>query len=130
MPMSRRETLAAVIVLELLVKGVHFDSKSIWGMPFGHTSIGRTFQGLLEAGIISKSRVKGKYRLTDEFRESMRAEITKDMPREIFIHYPDLAVFDISGIGDWTKEELDWYIERLRERWQIRKRQAEALNRK
>ena len=126
MPKSRRETLAAIIVLELLLKGIHFDSASIWRMPLDHNSINRTLQGLVEARVISKSPVKGRYRLTDEFRESMRTEITRDMPREIFIHYPDLTVFDLSGIGDWTEEELDTYIARLRERWQIRRRQADA----
>jgi hypothetical protein len=127
MPRSRREALASIVVLELLLKGVHFDSKSIWGLPFRHTSISRAFKGLVEAGVISKSHPRGKYRLTDGFREMMRVEITRDAPRGLFVHYPDFAVFDISGIGDWTEEELDWYVERLRERWMIRRKQAEGL---
>lgn len=126
MPKSKRESLAAIIVLELLLKGVHFDSASIWRMPLDHNSIGRTFQGLVEGGVISKSPIRGRYRLADEFRESMKIEITKGMPREIFVHYPDLMIFDLSGIGSWTAEELETYIARLRERWRTRRRQAET----
>jgi hypothetical protein len=121
-----RETLSAVIVLEILLEGVHFDSASIWGMPFDHNSVARTFRALIDAGVIARSPVKGKYRLTDEFLDTMKLDIIKGMPRGILVHYPDLKVFDVSGIEEWTEEELDRYIARLRERWQIRRGQAQA----
>ena len=124
MPKMRREALAAVIVVELLLKGVHFDSASVRRMPLGQTSITRTLHGLIEAGIISKSPIKGKYRLTDEFVDSLKSEMTEGMPRGIFIHFPDLRIFDISGIEEWTEEELDRYMRRLKERWTIRTKQA------
>ena len=120
----RREALAAVIVVELLLKGVHFDSANVRRMPLGQTSITRTLRGLIEAGIISKSPIKGKYRLTDEFVDSLKSEMTEGMPRGIFIHFPDLRIFDISGIEEWTEEELDRYMRRLKERWTIRTKQA------
>ena len=100
MPKMRREALAAVIVVELLLKGVHFDSASVRRMPWGQTSITRTLHGLIEAGIISKSPIKGKYRLTDEFVDSLQSEMTEGMPRGIFIHFPDLRIFDISGVSN------------------------------
>ena len=56
----------------------------------------------------------------------MKLDIIKGMPRGILVHYPDLKVFDVSGIEEWTEEELDRYIARLRERWQIRRGQAQA----
>jgi hypothetical protein len=124
MPKMRREALAAIIVVELLLKGVHFDSASVRRMSLGQTSITRTLHSLIEAGIISKSPIKGKYRLTDEFVDSLKSEMTEGMPRGIFIHFPDLRVFDISGIEEWTEEELDWYMRRLKERWTIRTKQA------
>jgi hypothetical protein len=124
MPKMRREALAAVIVMELLLKGVHFDSASVRRMPLGQTSITRTLHGLIEAGIISKSPIKGKYRLTDEFVDSLKSETTEGMPRGIFIHFPDLRIFDISGIEEWTEEELDRYMRRLKARWTIRTKQA------
>jgi hypothetical protein len=124
MPKMRREALAAIIVMELLLKGVHFDSANVRRMPLGQTSITRTLHGLIEAGIISKSPIKGKYRLTDEFVDSLKNEMTEGMPRGIFIHFPDLRIFDISGIEEWTEEELDRYTRRLKERWTIRTKQA------
>jgi hypothetical protein len=50
--------------------------------------------------------------------------MTEGMPRGVFIHFPDLRVFDISGIEEWTEEELDRYTRRLKERWTIRTKQA------
>ena len=88
------------------------------------TSTWPTCGGCLEAGIISKSPIKGKYRLMDEFVDSLKSEMTEGMPRGIFIHFPDLRVFDISGIEEWTEEELDRYMRRLKARWTIRTKQA------
>ena len=96
-------------------------------MPFDHNSVGRTLRALIDAEVISRSPVRGKYRFTDTFAEMLKQDVTKDMPRELFIHYPDLRVFDIAGIDLWTEAEFKWYTERLRERWLIR-RQAEASN--
>jgi hypothetical protein len=76
---------------------------------FGATSITRTLHGLIEASIISKKPIKGKYRLTDKFVDSLKSEMTEGMPRGIFIHFPDLRIFEISGIEEWTEEELDRY---------------------
>ena len=118
-----RETISAVIVLELFLKGVHFDSSSIWAMPFDHNNVSRTFRALIDAGIVSKSPIRGKYRFTDTFAEMLKQDVTKNMPRELFIHYPDLRIFDLAGIEQWTEAELAWYTERLRERWLIRTRQ-------
>jgi hypothetical protein len=123
-PKTTREAVAAVIVLELLLKGVHFDSADVWAMPFGRTSVTRTFRRLVDAGVISKSPVKGKYRFGDKFLDALTAEITRGMPRDLFLHYPDLKIFDVSGIGEWKEEELDRYVARLKERWKIRREQA------
>ena len=112
-----------MIVLEMLLKGVLFDSQSIWELPFNHNRIGRTFRALIDAGVIRKSPIRGKYRLTNGFLDAMKQDITERMPRGVFLHYPDLTIFDISGIGSWTEEELERYVRRLKERWLLRRKQ-------
>ena len=112
-----------MIALEMLLKGVLFDSQSIWGLPFNHNRIGRTFRALIDAGVIRKSPIRGKYRLTNGFLDAMKQDITERMPRGVFLHYPDLTVFDVSGIGSWTEEELERYVRRLKERWLLRRKQ-------
>jgi hypothetical protein len=119
-----RRSLCVHSAKPLPPEGVHFDLANVRRMPLGQTSITRTLHGLIEAGMISKSPIKGKYRLTDEFVDSLKSEMTEGMPRGIFIHFPDLRVFDISGIEEWTEEELDRYTRRLKERWTIRTKQA------
>ena len=112
-----------MIVLEMLLKGVLFDSQSIWELPFNHNRVGRTFRALIDASVIRKSPIRGKYRLTNGFLDAMKQDITERMPRGVFLHYPDLNVFDISGIGSWTEEELERYVRRLKERWLLRRKQ-------
>src|SRR5437870_7138940 len=112
-----------MIVLEMLLKGVLFDSRSIWELPFNHNRVGRTFRALIDASVIGKSPIRGKYRLTNGFLDAMKQDINEGMPRGVFLHYPDLTVFDISGIGSWTEEELERYVRRLKERWLLRRKQ-------
>jgi len=124
LPKTSREAVTALIVIELLLKGVHFDSADIWAMPFAHNRVTRTFRGLIDAGVLSKSSVRGKYRFSDSFLAYLTSETTRGMPRDLFLHFPDLMVFDVSGVGEWTEEELDRYVARLRARWKTRREQA------
>lgn len=114
-----------MIVVELLAQGVYFESESIWGLPFNRDLVRKTFRALIGSSVIRKLGIRGKYQLTDEFLDSMRQEVTRAMPRGIFIRYPDLAVFEMCGLGTWTEEELEVYVRRLKERWLLRAKQAE-----
>jgi len=67
--------------------------------------------------VIRKSTARAKYLFTEAFLEAAEREITGGMPRGIFVHYPDLSIFDVCGIGNWTEEELQIYVRRLREHW-------------
>lgn len=116
-----RDAVTAVIVLEMLTQGVLFDSRNIRGLPVNKNMVTRALDALLRAGVVTRTRARAKYLLTDEFLEALRQEITRDMPRGTFIHYPDLSVFDVSGIGSWSAEELEAYVARLRQRWVLRK---------
>ena len=112
--------MVAVIALEMLTQGVYFDSQSVYGLPVNKRLVTKTLRALLDAGVVRKSRARGKYLFTDPFLEATEREITGGMPRGIFVHYPDLSVFDVCGIGSWTEEELQVYVRRLREHWVLR----------
>jgi len=51
----------------------------------------------------------------------VKREVTRLMPRRLFIHYPDFEVFDVSGIESWSQEELELYMKELKKRWLARR---------
>ena len=110
-----------MIVIEMLTQGVYFDSTSAYRIPADKSLFWRAIRALESAGVVTRSRARKKYLLTDDFLEYMRQEITKRMPRGTFLHHPDLSVFEICGIGDWSAEELNAYVRRLTDRWMLRK---------
>jgi hypothetical protein len=112
--------LAAIIALEMLTQGVYFDSESVYGLPVNKALVTKTLRALLDEGVIRKSSTRAKYLFTDAFLQAMGDQIAEGMPRGIFVHYPDLAVFDVCGIGNWTEEELQVYVRRLKEHWLLR----------
>jgi hypothetical protein len=116
-----RDTLKALIVVEMLTQGVYFDSRRVRALPVHRNMISRAMNALMGAGVATRSRARNKYLLTDEFLDALRQEITRGMPRGTFVRFPDLSVFDICGIGEWSGEELDSYLSRLRQRWMLRK---------
>ncbi|QQG48701.1 MAG: hypothetical protein HY247_08210 [archaeon] len=120
MPKVKREALAAIISAEMLTQGVYFDSQSIYALPVDDSLVARTFRALLDARVIARSTSRAKYLFTDSFLEEMRRQIASGMPRGIFVHYPDLTVFDMCGIKEWTESELQTYVRRLKERWALR----------
>ena len=120
LPKLRREALAAIIALEMLTQGVYFDAHSVYGLPVSKRMVTRTIRALMDAGLIGRSTTRAKYLFTDAFLEAMGREISGGMPRGIFVHYPDLCIFDICGIGSWTEEEVQVYVRRLREHWVLR----------
>lgn len=110
-----------MIVIEMLTQGVYFDSTNAYRIPASKGIVWRAMKALESAGVVQRSRARKKYLLTDEFLEYMRQEITKRMPRGTFLHHPDLTVFEVCGIGDWSAEELNAYVKRLTDRWMLRK---------
>ena len=116
-----RDAVTAMIVIQMLAEGVYFDSASAYRIPAGKGIVWRTMKALESAGVVARSRARKKFLLTDEFLEYMRQEITKRMPRGTFVHHPDLTVFEMCGLGDWSAEELNAYIKRLTDRWMLRK---------
>jgi hypothetical protein len=109
-----------MIVIEMLAQGVLFNSRSAYGLPVSKSMITRALKALLGAGVVTRTRARTKFILTDEFLEAVSKEITHDMPRGTYVHYPDLSVFDLCGIGRWSAEELEAYVAKLRQRWVLR----------
>ena len=115
-----RDAVTAMIVIEMLTEGVYFDSRRIRGLPVRKGMIYRALKGLIAAGVVERTRARTKYLLTDAFLYDVRQEVTKVMPRGTFVHHPDLSVFEICGLGDWTADELNAYVTKLTQRWMHR----------
>lgn len=116
-----RDAVTAFIVIEMLTRGVFFDSRSAYSLPVSKSLVRRAFRALRAAEVVTRTRARKKYILTDQFLEALRQEITRGMPRGAFVRYPDLSVFDVSGVESWSAEELEAYVARLRQRWMLRK---------
>jgi excisionase family DNA binding protein len=109
-----------MVVVEMLVQGIHFDSQRIWRMPMGRNHVWRAFRALINSGVIEKlATVRGRYRFTEGFLEAVKRDITRGMPRGIFLHYPDLSLFDIAGMELWTEDEFEIYAKRQRAHWML-----------
>ncbi|MDV3294177.1 MAG: hypothetical protein LYZ70_07890 [Nitrososphaerales archaeon] len=117
---SKREAITAVIALQMLIQGGYFDSHGLSGLPFNRTLTTRALRALVGSGVIARSAPKRKYLFTDEFMGMMKQEVTRGMSRGIFVHYPDFGAFDVSGMEDWTEDELEVYVQKLREHWLMR----------
>ncbi len=105
-------------MLELVVHGVGLEPDSRSAFP--KMLVTRVLRALIDSRVIYKSMPRRKYLFTREFIETMKGEITRDMPRRLLLHRPDFAVFDISGIETWTEEEFEIYGKRLRKHWLAR----------
>ncbi len=121
LPKSTRERLAAAIAIEMLVQGVFFDSRSLRGPSFNERQVTRVLDALIDSRVITRSMPRMKYVLTDEFLDTVKSEVTRLMPRRLFIHYPDFEVFDISGIESWSQEEFELYMKELKKHWLARR---------
>jgi hypothetical protein len=117
-----REAVAAILVVEMLIQGVFFDTRRLRRLPFNKRLVERVLRALVDSRVVVKSRLRRKYILTDEFLNLAKGEVVRTMPRQLFIHCPDAAVFDISGIEDWTEEELEIYLRELRKHWREKTR--------
>jgi hypothetical protein len=111
-----REALTSMVVVEMLMEGVDFDSRGFWELPAGRARVGKVLRALVDSGVIMNSGVrgKGKYRFTEGFMNAVSQDIVQGMPRGTFLHYPAFRVFDVCGIGRWTEAELEVYLGRLR----------------
>lgn len=117
MPESGREKVAAIITLGMLLQGSFFKSRGIRKPPLNRGVVTNVLKSLVDSRVIMKTSPRGKYMFTEEFLGMMKREVTRRMPRGTLVRYPDLRVFDISGVEQWTEEELEVYTRDLRRLW-------------
>jgi hypothetical protein len=117
---GKREEIAALIALQLLVEGAFFDSHTLRELHFNTRQVDRVLHNLVSSGVITKHARRGKYLLTDGFLETLKGEIARGVRLSIFIPIPDLGIFDVSGIEHWMEHELEVYTKELRDRWLLR----------
>ena len=116
-----RDAVTAMIVIEMLTEGVYFDIRAVRKLPVSKDLVTRALKALIAAGVVTRSRARDKYLLTDEFLDELRVDISRRMPRGSFIHHPDLAAFELCGLADWSADELKNYVDQLTDRWMLRK---------
>ncbi len=116
MPHSKREEVAAVITLMVLLEGVFFDARKLSKLPYERSLVWRTMKALVAAGVIVKVR-KGKYIVADGFADMLGREVTWKMTRGALVSIPSLLVIDITGVSSWNEGELEVYITWLRRHW-------------
>ena len=116
-----RDAVTAMIVIQMLTEGIYFDIRAIRKLPGSKDLITRSLKALIAAGVVTRSRARDKYLLTDGFLDELQREISGRMPRGSFILHPDLATFELCGLADWSADELRTYVDQLTQRWMLRK---------
>ena len=58
-----------------------------------------------------------KYLFTEEFLTLLRGELGRKAPRGGIAQLPDMGIFDICGMADWSEEEVEQLAKRLRKHW-------------
>lgn len=104
----------AAAVVGILTQGVFFDPQMLRDLGFHRSMVRRVLLSLVRTGVIKRIN-DNKFLMTKEFKEMMKRRITLNMPRDTFLSFPDCTVFDICGIESWNDDEMDGYVERLRE---------------
>ena len=111
-----REQLAVLIALEVLTEGVFFDTHDLRKLPFSAAQVTRVLTGLQRSNVLTRVNSR-KYLFTDEFLEILKQEVGRKVPRSGIARFPDVSVFDICAIEDWSEEELNRYLKTLRGHW-------------
>jgi hypothetical protein len=111
-----REELAVLIGLEVLVEGVLFDTHDLRKLPFNPARITKVLNSLLDSRVLQRVNSR-KYLFTDGFLGVVKEEIRRKAPRSGILQFPSTTVFDICGIENWTEDEVERYLKRLKKHW-------------
>jgi hypothetical protein len=124
LPKSKREQLTALLALEILVEGITFEIGHLRKIPSSPALITRVLRALQDAKVIDKVSY-GKYIFNDEFLRSVSVDVFPRMRRSGLIQYPAMTVFDICRMGEWSDQEFELFLHRLKDHrviLQIRKK--------
>ena len=121
----RREELAVLVGLEVLLLGIAFDSHDLRKLPFRQSQITRVVKVLMDAGVLTRIGTRQKYLFTGEFLTILKEQVLQRTPRSGIIQFPVMTTFDACGVEHWSEQELDRFIRTLKDHWQsLRKKQA------
>jgi hypothetical protein len=119
MPKSRRrEELAVLVGLEVLLLGVAFDSHDLRKLPFHSSQVTRVVKALLDAGVLARIGKRKKYLFTQEFLNLLKEQVLQKTPRSGIIQFPVMTAFDACGVEHWSEQEFDRFVRALEDHWQ------------
>ena len=72
---------------------------------------------LMDSKVLMRIHDRRNYVLTDEFRETLKREVRRKIPRNRMHQFPSLNVFYVGGIEDWSEHEFETYVDEMREMW-------------
>ncbi len=117
MAKTKREEIAALVSLLVLLEGVFFDTQDFRRLPYDKSLVSKVLRALVSSGVLKKIRARRNYLLTDGFLDVVKKQIQRKAPASGIHQFPALDVFSVSGMGNWTQHEFDLYIGEMRERW-------------
>ncbi|MDG7016406.1 MAG: hypothetical protein JRM82_03420 [Nitrososphaerota archaeon] len=118
----RREELALLVGLEVLLLGIAFDSHDLRRLPFRQSQITRVVKALMDAGVLTRIGTRQKYLFTREFLNTLKEQVLQRTPRSGIIQFPVMTTFDACGVEHWSEQEFDRFVRTLKEHWQSLRR--------
>jgi hypothetical protein len=114
----RREELAVLVGLEVLLLGVAFDSHDLRRLPFRQSQVTRVVKALMDAGVHMRIGTRRKYLFTREFLSTLKEQVLQRTPRSGIIQFPVMTTFDACGVEQWSEQEFDRFVRTLKDHWQ------------
>jgi hypothetical protein len=114
LPKSKREQLTAFLTLEILIEGLSSEVRNLRKLPFSPALVTRVIRTLQDAKVIDKMSY-GKYIFNDEFLRSVSTDVFPRMRRSGLIQYPAMTVFDVCRMGEWSDQEFELFLQRLKD---------------
>lgn len=114
MPKSKREQLTAFLTLEILIEGLSSEVRNLRKPPFSPALVTRVIRALQDAKVIDKMSY-GKYVFNDDFLRSVSMDVFPRMRRSGLVCYPVMTVFDICRMGEWSDQEFELFLHRLKD---------------
>jgi hypothetical protein len=117
---SGRERLSVLIGLEVLMEGIAFDTGDLKKHGFSHNLLTKVLGSLRQSGVLEQmTRSRRKYLFADSFSRILKEDVLGKTPRSGLMQFPAMAVFDMCGIETWTEHDLDSFVGRLRQHWEV-----------
>lgn len=115
---SGREKLSVLIGLEVLTEGIAFDTGDLKKHGFSHSMLTRVLGSLRQSGVLERVNSR-KYLFADSFSRILKEDVLGKTPRSGLMQFPTMVVFDMCGIESWTERDLDNFVSRLRQHWEV-----------